>query len=226
MEKTLSSSPSDRGHDQGGGNFVATCTVIGGPNGSGKSTVFELLNPEGEFVNADVIARRIHPLAPQSVDLLAAKATLERLQELLNDSRNFVFETTLSGRQPIALMERARNSGYQVGLVFVVLADVDLNVKRVAERVSKGGHDIPDVIIRRRYSKSFANLAKAIRIAHGCLIYDNSHTNIELLMRMSGMTIQVNNLDQSRAHHALIADAVAEALGIGADAVFRASKNT
>src|SRR5271170_3641079 len=81
------------------GNLVATCPVIGGPNGSGKSTIFELLNPKGEFVNADVIARLIDPHAPQSVDLSAAKATLERVQELLNEGRDFVFETTLSGHQ-------------------------------------------------------------------------------------------------------------------------------
>ena len=124
--KTLSSSPSDQKPD---GNLVAICTVIGGPNGSGKSTIFGLLNPK--VVNADVIARLINPHAPQSVDLSAAKATLERVQELLSEGRDFVFETTSSGHQPIALMERARKAGYQVGLVFVALADVDLNVKRV-----------------------------------------------------------------------------------------------
>jgi predicted ABC-type ATPase len=199
--------------------------VIGGPNGSGKSTIFEPLNPKGEFVNADVIARRINPHAPQSVDLSAAKATLERVRELLNEGRDFVFETALSGHQPIALMERARKAGYQVGLVFVALADVDLNVKRVAERVSKGGHEIPDAIIRRRYPKSFANLAKAIKVTHGCLIYDNSSASIELLLRMNGTTIEVNKLDESYTHHTLIADAVAEVLGVETDVVFRALKN-
>jgi len=89
--------------------------VIGGPNGSGKSTIFEPLNPKGEFVNADVIARRINPHAPQSVDLSAAKATLERVQELLSEGRDFVFETTLSGNQLIALMERARRPAIRWG---------------------------------------------------------------------------------------------------------------
>jgi predicted ABC-type ATPase len=111
-EKTLSSSPSDQNPD---GNLVATCTVIGGPDGSGKSTIFELLNPKGEFVNADVIARLINPHAPHSVDLSTAKATLERVRELLSEGRDFVLETTLSGHQPVALMERARKAGYQSG---------------------------------------------------------------------------------------------------------------
>jgi predicted ABC-type ATPase len=207
-------------------DFVAICTVIGGPNGSGKSTIFDLLNPVGEFVNADVTARRLNPEAPQNVELPAAKATLERLQELLDERRDFVFETTLSGHQPIGLMERAKTAGYQVGLVFVALADAELNVRRVAERVGKGGHDIPAAVIRRRYPKSFANLAKALKIAHGCLIYDNSHSSSELLLRMNGGTVEVNNLEESRAHHSLIADAVAEALGVATDAVFKALKNS
>ena len=135
----MSLKPSDREPHRANDAFVAVCTVIGGPNGSGKSTLFELLKPVGEFVNADVIARGLNPQTPMTVEILAAKATLDRLQDLSSRHRDFVFETTLSGRQPIALMERARNCGFQVGLVFVALKSADLNVTRVAERVARGG---------------------------------------------------------------------------------------
>jgi predicted ABC-type ATPase len=123
-------------------------------------------------------------------------------------------------------MKRARDSGYQVGLIFVVLADVELNVKRIAERVSRGGHDIPPDIVRRRYPKSFANLANAIKIVHGCLIYDNSYAGIELLLRVNSGAIDINNLDESQTHHTLIADALAEVLGVASDVVFRTSRNS
>jgi hypothetical protein len=42
---------------------------------------------------------------------------------------------------------------------------------------------------------------------------------------MSGTTIEVNNLDKDYTHHTLIADAVAEVLGVGTDVVFHALKN-
>jgi predicted ABC-type ATPase len=194
-----------------GEGFVAICTIIGGPNGSGKSTIFDLLKPVGEFVNADVIARQLDEQDPRSVELEAAKTTLERLDALRLEGKDFVFETTLSGHHSIKLMKLAREAGYQVGLVFVALANVDLNVERVAERVKVGGHDIPEPVIRRRYPKAFKNLARAIPLAHGCLIYDNSRTEIELLLRMEGDLIEENNLDEAQTHHVLIAESVAKA---------------
>lgn len=147
----MSSRPSDPKLKAEG--FVAVCTIIGGPNGSGKSTIFNLLKPVGEFVNADVIARQLSNQDPQSVEIEAAKAALDRLEELREEGEDFIFETTLSGHQSIKLMKYAREAGYQVGLVFVALASVDLNVERVAERVKTGGHDIPEPVIRRRYPK-------------------------------------------------------------------------
>jgi predicted ABC-type ATPase len=63
-------------------------------------------------------------------------------------------------------MRDARAAGYHVGLVFVVLDSVDLNILRVQERVRMGGHSIPEKDIRRRYGRALANLPEAIKIAH------------------------------------------------------------
>lgn len=63
-------------------------------------------------------------------------------------------------------------------------------------------------------------------MAHGCLIYDNSHAEIELLLRMNSEVIVENNLDEAQVHHVLIAESVAKALGVSTDAIFHALKNT
>lgn len=203
----MSSKRSGRRPDSPDGNDPPSCTIIAGPNGSGKSTIYELLQPVGEFVNADLIARSLLGKIEENIELFAARMTLHRLDKLLEDRRDFVFETTLSGHQPLSLMRRAKGAGFQVGLVFVVLADVDLNVKRVAERVSRGGHDIPEATIRRRYAKSFSNLRLAVSESDGCLVYDNSQTEIELLVRASRGVVELNRLDLSRHHHAIVAAA-------------------
>ncbi|WP_147029007.1 AAA family ATPase [Methylobacterium oxalidis] len=122
--------------------------MLAGPNGSGKSSLFERLGPDGEFVNADLIAR-----ASGLGDAQAAKRTIRRLDALLKARKNVVYETTLSSHHAIALMRRARDAGYEVGVVFVALLSVDLNVRRVAERVSRGGLHIPEEVIRRRYPR-------------------------------------------------------------------------
>lgn len=202
------------------GRFVAVCTILAGPNGSGKSSIFDLLQPVGEFVNGDVIAR-----TAGLDETRAARQAITRLDALMREQKDFVFETTLSSHHAIALMRRARDCGYEVGLVFVALGGVDLNVRRVGERVSRGGHHIPENVIRRRHPKAFSNLARAVPLAHGTLIYDNSTQVPDLLLRIDGGVIEENRLDEAQGHHVLIAEAIVEALVVRANDVFKAARN-
>ena len=123
-------------------------------------------------------------------------------------------------------MERARTAGYTVSLVFVALNNPDLNVLRVRGRVSLGGHPIPESDVRRRYEKALARLSEAIPLADASLVYDNSGRSPELLPRIAGKTIEENNLDEAQAFHVKVAGAVAKALGVGEDVVFREAKPT
>ncbi len=220
----MSSRPSDPGSDPVDESFSAVCTILAGPNGSGKSSIFEALKPPGEFVNADVYARRINPEHPEDASLAAGKSVLRRLDELIEKRGNFVYETTLSSNQAITLMRNARQADYQVGLVFVALATADLNVLRVAGRVLQGGHDIPEDIVRRRYDSALVRLAQAIPLAHETAVYDNTERPTTLLLRISGDVIEENNLDEAKTLHVRIADAVAQALSINVDAVFKAAR--
>lgn len=214
--------PMDRGFEDR--EAVAVCTILGGPNGSGKSSIYRALAPPGEFVNADVIARRMNPDDPEGASLSAGRAVLQRLDELVEQRRDFVYETTLSSNQALSLMRRARGADYEMGLVFVALASADLNVDRVAQRVSQGGHHIAEDVIRRRYEAAFGKLAQAIPLAHQTVIFDNTETAPVLLIRIVGDVIEENRLDEAQSLHLRICEAVAEALGIGTDEVFKAAR--
>jgi predicted ABC-type ATPase len=209
--------------------FVASCTILGGTNGSGKSTIHEQsvgLQIEGEFVNADVLARRISPSAPESVSFRAGKLVIKRLGELIAARHSFVHETTLSSRQSLQVMRKARAAAYHVGLIFVVLHNVELNVFRVGERVKMGGHSIPEKDIRRRYGRALANLPEAIKFAHQTAIYDNSAVSHVRLIEISDGRIVFNDLDESNPTHGEIAGAVGGGLDITPHTVFRAARPT
>jgi predicted ABC-type ATPase len=54
---------------------------------------------------------------------------------------------------------------------------------RVAERVRKGGHNIPEGVIERRYRKGIENFSKYASQANDWYVYDNSGTEYLLIAR-------------------------------------------
>jgi predicted ABC-type ATPase len=68
----------------------------------------------------------------------------------------------------------ARGMGFEIALVYVGTSNVEINLTRVARRVIGGGHNVPEVDIRRRYERSLKNLVIAAHRAHFAIVFDNS----------------------------------------------------
>jgi predicted ABC-type ATPase len=138
------------------------CWVIAGPNGAGKTTFALRYLPQvagcRRFINADLIAAGLAPLAPHTQLLAASRIFLREIDAAVQARADFAFETTLAGRGHLALMRRLRNQGWRVELIYLALPSVDLSRRRVAERVAHGGHDIPIADIVRRFPRSLAHL--------------------------------------------------------------------
>ena len=136
--------------------------IISGCNGAGKTTASYTVLPEildcREFVNADEIARGLSPFNPEGMAIEAGRLMLKRIEELLCRNETFSIETTLATRSYLNLVQRAQAKGYTVRLLFFWLNSPELALQRVAERVSKGGHNIPEPIVRRRYVAGISNL--------------------------------------------------------------------
>ena len=141
------------------------CRIIAGPNGAGKTT-FALTYlrqfPEAQiFVNADLIAAGLSPLAPQQQLLAASRLMLKEIDNHIQARRSFAFETTLSGRGYLQLIRHLRSSGWRVELIFLALPSVELSILRVAERVAHGGHNVPLPVLERRFPRSIRLLLDA-----------------------------------------------------------------
>jgi predicted ABC-type ATPase len=138
--------------------------IIAGCNGAGKTTASFTVLPEilkcKEFVNADSIAAGLSPFNPESVALEAGRLMLQRINTLLEENVDFAFETTLSTRSYATFIKKARAAGYTVTLLYFWLNSPEFAMSRVAERVERGGHNIPEDIIKRRYYRGIYNLLK------------------------------------------------------------------
>jgi predicted ABC-type ATPase len=153
--------------------------IIAGPNGVGKTTYVKRFLPKQvhclEFLNADMIAQGLAPFAPEKASMRAGRLMLERLNELLLRQESFSFETTLSGRSYVKFLRECRQAGYRIHLDFLWVPELPLTKSRVAQRVSKGGHDIPVNIQERRFSVGLRNLFSLYRpLIDHWRVFDNS----------------------------------------------------
>ena len=153
--------------------------VLGGPNGAGKSTSAEHLLRGAlavdEFVNADTIAQGLSAYRPQAAAVAAGRVMLDRLRYLARERRDFAFETTLAGRGHAQRLRDLRGSGYRAHLVFLSLPSADLAVARVADRVRRGGHDVPEEVVRRRFAAGLRSLFTDYpNVVDSWQVYDNS----------------------------------------------------
>ena len=170
--------------------------VLAGPNGAGKSTTapFLLRGKLGvdEFVNADTIARGLSAFAPEGVAIDAGRVMLRRLEQLAAKHRDFAFETTLASRTFAPRIERWMQTGYAFHLVFLWLPNAELALARVRERVRLGGHDVPEVTVRRRFARGLINFFALYQpVASTWRFYDNSQARPRLVARgdQSGRTV-------------------------------------
>lgn len=153
--------------------------VLAGPNGAGKSTsAARLLHGAlavEEFVNADTIAQGLSAYRPEEAAMAAGRVMLDRLRFLARERRDFAFETTLSGVGHARWLRELRAGGYLVHLVFLSLPHADLALARVADRVLRGGHDVPEEVVRRRFIAGLRNLFGIyLEVVDTWRVYDNA----------------------------------------------------
>lgn len=152
--------------------------LVGG-NGAGKSTFYHTqLKPLGmPFVNADDIARDVFPHAPEVHSYEAAKIAENLRNSLLEQGKNFCFETVFSHPSKIDFVAKAKALGYQVVMVFVHLEQTTLNMARVHQRKLLGGHSVPEEKIENRIPRTLQNVLNALPLCDDVWVLDNSSIN-------------------------------------------------
>ena len=108
------------------------------------------------------------------IQLVAAKNTLNKIQECIDNTHTFMYETTGSGRSHINVVKKAKDEGYRVATIFIGLSSSKLSQARVHQRITEGGHSVPLEDIERRYPKTLVNLPDLLKISDLSVVFDNS----------------------------------------------------
>ena len=154
--------------------------VLAGVNGAGKSSIGGAAFRDNgvEYFNPDETA---HKLIAENRGLSQAEANAAAWQQgnrllkrAIDERLDFAFETTLGGNTILRQLVEASTKGIEVHVWYAGLAGVELHIKRVQSRVRRGGHDIPEEAIHRRYERSRLNLIHLLPKLAALRVYDNS----------------------------------------------------
>jgi predicted ABC-type ATPase len=158
----------------------ACITVLAGTNGGGKSSIAgAMLRSAGsEYFNPDEVARRLlmsdPALTQREANSHSWREGKRLLERAIRKRLSFAFETTLGGETITRLLEQALSAGLEVRVWYAGLSSPDLHLARVRLRVRRGGHDIPETDIRRRYTQSLQNLVRLLPRLTELRVLDNS----------------------------------------------------
>jgi predicted ABC-type ATPase len=154
--------------------------VLAGTNGAGKSSIAGVAFSErgGEYFNPDAAARQILEAEPGLTQEQANSAAWQQGRRLLEQAiaqrLTFAFETTLGGNTITSLLAQALDRGLEVRVWYAGLNSPELHIARVRQRHARGGHNIPEADIRKRYDTSRVNLVRLLPKLTELRVYDNS----------------------------------------------------
>lgn len=162
-------------------------TIVAGVNGVGKSTYIarlcENLNTLGYIIEPDQFAVKYGSI------IAGGRKALQEIDNCIKNGISFTEETTLSGKHVADTILKAKANGYTVNMIYIGLNSVEESIARVAERVRKGGHYIPDDIIRRRFNTRFDSLQRVLHLCDYAGFYDNTY-DYELIAEFLNKTIR------------------------------------
>jgi predicted ABC-type ATPase len=135
------------------------------------------------YFNPDLLARQLieHGWTVPAANAQAWNTGVEGLRLAITRNEDFTFETTLGGNTIARALHAALDAGREVYIWYVGLSSPELHIERVRERVQRGGHDIPEADIRRRYTASLAHLVSFLGKATEVHVFDNSATSADSL---------------------------------------------
>ncbi|MDK2965370.1 zeta toxin family protein [Lacrimispora sp.] len=169
--------------------------IFAGVNGAGKSTLYQTF-PRFQHmprINTDEILKSFGDWKVTSDVMKAGKLAVQELNRCLSAGISFNQETTLCGKTIFKTIEKAKNQGYSIELYYVGVDTVELAKERIAYRVSKGGHGIPDADVEKRYLETFQNLNQILPMCNLASLYDNTEKFRRIAIYKDGIPVRISH---------------------------------
>lgn len=158
---------------------MKTYTIIAGVNGTGKSSLTGVLKNQmtdlGIIIDVDKIAAE-----HGGNNILAGRLAVGRIRSCLTRGVCFTQETTLSGYLTAQTARRARELGYFIRMYYIGLDSAEDSIERIANRVRRGGHNIPSADVLRRFSSRVPALQSVLPYCDEVCFFSNDNGFVQV----------------------------------------------
>ena len=142
------------------------------------------------LIDPDAITKRINGTQPSLAAIPVAREAILNCRFLLLDRQSFALETTLAGHSAMRVAREAKQAECHVLLLYLATGSPELHIERVRLWASRGGHNISDADIIRRYDRSLIHAPEAPRFVDDAVVLDNSGLRpLQMFVVRSGRVI-------------------------------------
>ena len=160
-------------------------TIIGGINGTGKSSFTGVLKTNvsdlGVIIDVDRITASVG-----GKPLEGGKIALKKINDCFEKGVCFTQETTLSGSFVPKTAKRAQELNYYIRLYYIGLDTMEESLDRIANRVKRGGHNVTDEDVERRFAERWKSVAAVLPYCNEAAFYDNDNGFVEIAEYRNG----------------------------------------
>lgn len=164
---------------------VKKAFIFAGTNGAGKTTLYfnelEVAKDFGFRINVDEIVSAFGNSKNTQDQIRASKIALKMRKNYIKQGKDFNQESTLCGNSILSLFHQLKKEDYQIHLFYIGLDNAQIAKERVKIRVLKGGHNVAENLIEKRYDESLKNLMKIAHLCDKIVVFDNTYDYKKLL---------------------------------------------
>jgi predicted ABC-type ATPase len=163
--------------------------ILAGPNGTGKTTFYSIAVLSGfidkklPFINVDIITQKLGGYNEDNY-VKASEIYRDTVKKYIESNEDFMIESNLADSRSYEWISLIKAKNYQIILYYLSTDDVLINIGRVQRRVAEGGHDIPESIIRTRYSQSHSYLKTKLSEFNEVYLIDNSTDTSQIQVKL------------------------------------------
>lgn len=99
----------------------------------------------------------------------------------------------MSHTSKIQFLKKAKQMGFTTYLYFICTQDPSINQLRVQNRVVKGGHNVDNDKIVKRYHASLELLVDAFTLGDRAYVIDSSNENRDVILEKKNKSLEIHS---------------------------------